>query len=174
MRSLPLPKGTKLLLRLAAHDAGAAHEAYRLCGRPACATEQAAIFFIEQILLSPDADEYRILGLDHTATIKELRCHMALLLKWLYQDIVSESHKSFMVRRVIEAWNEVKSPIRRAHPNKNISAVDREVNALPASDRASHRWFDRERTYPRKRSGLGLILRLIVRFAQSKSAQYWT
>ena len=55
-------------------------------GRPPEVSRQAAVFFIEQILLSSDADSYRILGLDHSATAGELRSHMALLLKWLHPD----------------------------------------------------------------------------------------
>lgn len=113
VRTLPLPAGTEFLLRLASGEARAAHEAEIHSDRSANASRAAAIFFIEQILLSPESDEYRILGLDQTATMAELRAHMALLLKWLHPDLTSDEHKSLMARRVIEAWNKVKSSERR-------------------------------------------------------------
>jgi hypothetical protein len=108
VRSLPLPKGTEFLLRLASGETRAAREAEMHGDRSANANRAAAIFFIEQILLSPESDEYRILGLDHTATKAELRAHMALLLKWLHPDLTSNEHKSLMARQVIEAWNKIK------------------------------------------------------------------
>jgi hypothetical protein len=113
LRSSPLPKGTNFLLRLAAGDAEAVSEAQLYSDRPSCARRQAAIFFIEQILLAPDSDEYRILGLDRTAGMSELRAHMALLLKWLHPDFASDNHRSRMARRVIEAWTKIKTSERQ-------------------------------------------------------------
>jgi hypothetical protein len=115
MRFSPLPKGTPLLLRLAAGEAEAAREAQELSGRPAGVTRQAAIFFIEQILLYSDADSYRILGSNHSATPSELRAHMALLLKWLHPDLNHDGHTALLARRVIRAWDQIKTPERRRH-----------------------------------------------------------
>ncbi|HVU21598.1 MAG TPA: J domain-containing protein [Hyphomicrobium sp.] len=109
VRRQPLPKGTGLLLRLAVGDPSAANEAKRHSGRSIIANREAAVFFVEQILLRPDADEYTILGLDHTAEITEFRAHMALLLKWLHPDMNSDENRSLMACRVIDAWNKVKS-----------------------------------------------------------------
>lgn len=109
VRTQPLPKGTGLLLRLAAGDTAATREAQTHSNRSASANTQAAVFFIEQVLLKPDADEYTILGLDPTANIAEFRAHMALLLKWLHPDISGDEYRSLMARRVIDAWNKIKS-----------------------------------------------------------------
>lgn len=117
VRARPLPKGTKLLLRLAVGDAEAMREAEIFSDRPQSAIRQAAIFFIEQILLDPGADEYRTLGLDHTATISELRTNMALLLKWLHPDLSNDTPKSTMARQVIQAWKQVNASEKlRRHP----------------------------------------------------------
>lgn len=107
VRTRPLPNGTKLLLRLAVGDTDAMREAEILSNRPQSAIRQAAIFFIEQILLDPDADEYRTLGLDHTATMSELRANMAPLLKWLHPDLNDDTQKSTMAQQVIQAWKQV-------------------------------------------------------------------
>lgn len=117
LRSLPLPKGTNFLLRLAAGDADAISEAQLYSDRPSCARRQAAIFFIEQILLASESDEYRILGLDRTASLRQLRAHMALLLKWLHPDLASDTHRSRMGRRVIEAWTKIKISEHRRRSN---------------------------------------------------------
>jgi hypothetical protein len=113
MRLSPLPKGTPLLLRLAAGEAEAAREAQEISGRPAEVSRQAAVFFIEQILLYSDADSYRILGSDRSATPIELRNHMALLLKWLHPDLNHDRHTALLARRVIRAWDQIKTPERR-------------------------------------------------------------
>ena len=57
---------------------------------------EASAFFIEQILLGPDADSYRVLGADRNAAAAELRRNMALLLRWLHPDMTP---RPFDVRR---------------------------------------------------------------------------
>jgi len=112
MRSSPLPPGISLLLRLAAEEADASSEAENANKRTPDAHRDAAIFFIEQILLATDSDAYRVLGLDVTATTAELRRHMAYLLKWLHPDHNGDPHKARLARRVLFAWNELKSAKR--------------------------------------------------------------
>ncbi len=113
MRSAPLPPGVLLLLRLAAAETGAECEAEELTPRGSFANRDAAIFFIEQVLLSSNSDAYRVLGLDATATVSELRRHMAYLLKWLHPDLNRDPHKARLAQRVLVAWNEVKAVKRQ-------------------------------------------------------------
>jgi hypothetical protein len=113
MRSAPLPSGILLLLRLAAEEAEAQSEAGKLDKRAPDAHREAAIFFIEQILLASNSNAYRVLGLDETATSTEMRRHMAYLLKWLHPDRNQDPHKALLARRVILAWNELKFSQRR-------------------------------------------------------------
>lgn len=89
----PLPKGVTFILELAAGDAQAITEALKLTGRSEIDLQNAAGFFIEQVLFTPAADSYRILGSHREATFAELRRHMALIMKWLHPDLVS--NKSF-------------------------------------------------------------------------------
>ena len=72
----------------------------------------AAAFFIEQVLLCPGADSYRVLGADAGTSDGELRRNMALLLKYMHPDLGREH--SVFARRVTQAWNELKTPDRRA------------------------------------------------------------
>src|SRR4029079_13128465 len=75
---------------------------------------EAAGFYIEQILLHPDADHYRVLGVHPGAANTELRRNMALLIRWLHPDQNNGAERSVFVARVTRAWNELKNEDRRA------------------------------------------------------------
>jgi hypothetical protein len=118
VRSLPLPDGILLLLRVAAWDERATERAAELTGRSGGEVREAAAFFIEQILLSPRADSYRVLGATSEATSRELRRNMILLLKWLHPDVQGQGERSVFARRVSLAWDDLKTPERRAAYDK--------------------------------------------------------
>src|SRR5687767_14390104 len=109
IRSAPLPENVLILLRVAAGDEEATREASALAGRSHETVHQAAAFFIEQILLSPDADSYRILGATLDATRDELRRNMALLLRWLHPDLDRQGDRSIFAGRVTRAWEQLKT-----------------------------------------------------------------
>jgi hypothetical protein len=113
-RSEPLPDGVLLLLRLAAGDTEADQIAIELTGRSQETIRRAATFYIEQILFAPEADSYRVLGADAQASAAELRRNVALLLKWLHPDVDHGGDRSVFVGRVTAAWNNLKTPERRA------------------------------------------------------------
>jgi hypothetical protein len=114
VREQPLPEGVPLLLRVAAGEAASEEAAAKAAGRPPEVVRQAAAFFIEQILLAPDADSYRLLGAGPAATNAELRTNMALLMKWLHPDAARQGEQSVFAARIAAAWNNLKSPERRA------------------------------------------------------------
>ncbi len=118
-RRCPLPKGVTLLLETAAGEAEALCCASAATGRSQAALKQAAGFFIEQVLLSAEADSYRVLGADREALAGELRRHMALLMRWLHPDLVANGapgprfDRSAFAGRVTKAWESIKTPERR-------------------------------------------------------------
>jgi hypothetical protein len=114
IRSGPLPDNVLILLRIAAGDEEAIREASALAGRSRETVHNAAAFFIEQILLSPDADSYLILGATPAATRDELRRNMALLLRWLHPDLDRQGERSIFAGRVTRAWEQLKTHERRA------------------------------------------------------------
>ena len=149
-KSLPLPKGIAVVLRIAAGDGGALSEASNVLDRPPALLRNAVAFFIEQILLCPDADSYRVLGASHDATASELRRNMALLLKWVHPDANQQSGQSIFAGRVTQAWENVKTPERRA-------AYDTASRAHDAAPRVGKR-PDARRQFQRyaSRRGSGL------------------
>jgi hypothetical protein len=113
VRGAPLPVGVPELLRIAAGDEEAIREATEVAGRSRDVVHEAVAFFIEQILLSPDADSYRVLGANQEATSAELRRNMALLLRWLHPDLGSHAGRAVFATRVTLAWNDLKTSDRR-------------------------------------------------------------
>jgi hypothetical protein len=114
LRSEPLPDGVLTLLRIAAADEAAERMAVELSGRSRDTVRRSATFFIEQILFAPDADSYRVLGTNLQASAVELRRNLALLLRWLHPDLDPRGERSIFVGRVTAAWNNLKTPERRA------------------------------------------------------------
>ena len=114
LRTGPLPHGVPFLLRIAANDEEATREAIVLTGKSPETLRAAAAFFIEQILLRPGADSYHILGLGPDATASQLRQNLALLLRWLHPDVSENAQRSIFVTRVTTAWNDLKTPEKRA------------------------------------------------------------
>jgi hypothetical protein len=114
LKAEDLPEGVPLLLRIAAGDREAEAAAVALSDRPAEAVREAAAFYIEQILLCPEADSYRVLGASPHADSGELRRNMALLTRWLHPDLDRHGERAIFVGRITKAWNDLKTPERRA------------------------------------------------------------
>jgi hypothetical protein len=114
VRSQPLPVGVPLLLRIAAGDSDAEQTAIAQTGRSRDVVLKATAFFIEQILFAPDGGSYRVLGANPQAGASELRQNAALLLRWLHPDCDPQGKRSMFVGKVTAAWNDLKTPARRA------------------------------------------------------------
>jgi DnaJ domain len=124
-RSAPLPEGVYMLLCIAAGEEAEESAAVESTGRSRDVIQRAAGFFIEQVLLCPNADSYRVLGATSEATNTELRRNMAQLMRWLHPDMDPEGRRSMFASRVTLAWNDLKTAERRA-------TYDRRKRSLPA------------------------------------------
>jgi hypothetical protein len=113
LRLAPVPDGVLILLRIVAGDEEAINAATQWAGRSRDAVYEAAVFFIEQILLYPSADSYRVLGGTPEHTTSELRRNMALLLRWLHPDRDRQGERSILAARVTRAWGDLKTEDRR-------------------------------------------------------------
>lgn len=121
LRDGPLPEGVTLLLRIAAGDEAAENEAMAISERPRKMVRESAAFFIEQMLLHPEADSYRVLGAKPNAPAAELRQNMALLMRWLHPDSNREETRGVFVNRVNRAWDDLKSVERRQAYDRNLA-----------------------------------------------------
>jgi hypothetical protein len=136
-RSQPLPEGVSTVLRIAAGEEASLTEATETFGRSPEVLRAAAAFFIEQILLGPGGDSYKILGGNEASSTGELRRNMALLLRWLHPDVDPTGIRSIFAGRVTKAWEDVNTPTRRAaYDQRRLARAGR------ARARKSHRWSD--------------------------------
>jgi len=142
-RKAPLPPDLVLLLRIAAGDDETLREAVRVSGRPPRVVRDAAGFFIEQVLLFPEADSYRVLGASPTAANSELRRNMALLLRWLHPDIDQKGERSVFAARVTKAWSDLKTTDRRAAFDQQLQKTQAEARLR--EKRRSRRLKDQSR-----------------------------
>jgi hypothetical protein len=152
-----LPKGITFLLEAAAGDKGALAAGIAKTGRSETSLRNAAGFFIEQILLSPDADSYRVLGASAADAESLLRRHMALIMRWLHPDAVGNGgavellNRSIYAARVAEAWANLKTPERRASYDGALALKAKQVPARRPAGRRKPTAFTRLR---RPRGGL--------------------
>lgn len=124
LRAGDLPADLEILLRIVAGDGDALAESLRSVGAPEQTLTAAASFYIEQVLLHPDADSYRVLGVNPDATTDHLRRNMALLLRWLHPDRDADGARAVFVGRVTDAWNNLKTVERRAAYDAARGGVD--------------------------------------------------
>lgn len=131
-RRSALPRGMTFLLEIAAGEEEALDYARRSIGNSDDALRAAAGFFVEQVLFAPSASHYRTLGVSADADARELRRHMALLMKWVHPDAAIHNgtdqtiDRSVFATRITEAWQILKSEERRsAYDAELVEAVGR-------------------------------------------------
>lgn len=156
-RERQLPTGVPRLLEVAAREPGAAESAGLALERPPEVVRDACSFFIEQVLLAPGADAYRILGSERSVSEATLRRHMALMQRWAHPDLDRSGEKAGHASRVAAAWESLKTQERRAaydaaHPPR----------ANQASGRLRHRRRRASNEAGRSNAILGAALRLIL------------
>jgi hypothetical protein len=104
---LPLPPNIIELMRIAAASPEACQVAATTTGEPTAVLIEAARFYLQQVLFRADADCYRILGIEPTASRATARDHMRWLLEWLHPDRNNNSWDAVYAERVLKAWREV-------------------------------------------------------------------
>jgi hypothetical protein len=166
IRSDPLPDGVLTLLQIAAGDREATSEAAEMSDRSPAVVREAAGFFIEQILLGPDTDSYRRLGASPEALTSELRRNMALLLRWLHPDLNRQGERSLFARRVIGAWDDLKTPERRAaydEARRTLTAARQKAAPAPSRTQAPHKRLNNVPYERWGKSGRSLEIRKVQR-----------
>jgi hypothetical protein len=112
-REQPLPEGLPLLLQVAAGDDDAATVCAGRLERPVGVVRQAAAFYVEHVVMIPDADAFRTLAAGRGASDIELRRNMAMLLRWAHPDLDRRGERTVFAGRITRAWEALKTPDRR-------------------------------------------------------------
>ena len=115
LRQRPLPQeGMEQLLGIAAGASpeALAEQAGRF-GESEAQVLEAARFYAREVLFHPQADAYRILGVDPCASADTIKVHYRLLQLWLHPDRTRSEDDVVFAARVNSAWNRLRSPERR-------------------------------------------------------------
>ena len=114
LRQKPLPSGMDGLLGIAAGAMpDALAEAVRTFGEPEARIREAAQFYVREVLFFPQADAYRVLGVDADASDASIKAHHRLLQHWLHPDRLHNEDDAIFASRVNVAWNRLRNPERR-------------------------------------------------------------
>src|SRR5215510_6237708 len=105
--SSAIPPDIIELMRIAAGSPEACQTAVAKTGEPISVVIEAARFYLQHVLFRPDADCYRILGIEPTTSRATARSHMRWLLQWLHPDRNNNSWDAVYAERVLKAWREV-------------------------------------------------------------------
>jgi hypothetical protein len=103
----PIPPDIIELMRIAAASPEACEAAAAKTGEPTAVVIEAARFYLQHVLFRPEADCYRILGLEPNASRETARSHMRWLLQWLHPDRNHNGWDAVYAERVLKAWREV-------------------------------------------------------------------
>ncbi|RPD84081.1 hypothetical protein EGK76_13375 [Luteimonas sp. 100069] len=141
LQGRPLPDGMTELLEVASGSVAAQRSAAGRMRASPGHLQEAARFFVQQVLFTDRSDAYRILGADAGAADSLLRRHHRLLLRWLHPDHNpgALAWETTFAHRVNQAWNQVRTPVlRRSYDDMLATTVvgprSRPVGArLPAA-----------------------------------------
>jgi hypothetical protein len=140
LRSASLPDGVLDVIRVAAGDGDAVKRAAETLSRSREMVREAAEFYVEQVLLYPGADSYRVLGAKPDASYEELRRSMALLVRWLHPDGGRHGVRAVFASRVTEAWNDLKTKDRRDAYDRSVRRAASERSRPLSGNSAPLRW----------------------------------
>src|SRR5690606_15637803 len=99
-RQRPLPDAVLDVVRIAAGDRGLAETAAAALGAPPDELAEAAPFYLRQLLFTPDADSYRVLGVNHDASDARIKEHYRWLVRWLHPDRNADEWEALYADRV--------------------------------------------------------------------------
>jgi hypothetical protein len=141
----PLPPNVIELMRIAAAFPEACQAAVAQTGEPRHVVIEAARFYLQQVLFRPDADCYRILGIEPTASRATAREHMRWLLEWLHPDrnANNNSWDSVYAERVLKAWREVCTAHGAPKPDLGVARASSVQKRKRRSSASRPPWIDR-------------------------------
>jgi curved DNA-binding protein CbpA len=130
-----------MLLRIAGGEEEAITWGSLATGRTRDVVREAAAFFVEQILLYPGADSYRVLGARSDASYDELRRNMTILVRWLHPDCGRREERAVFAARVTKAWDNLKTQERRAAYDRARSTSKRDKAVRQEKDQTRSNKF---------------------------------
>lgn len=120
MRRQPLPDDVLTVIKIAAGSDEVCRTIATRAGMGVAQVREAAIVYLQAVVLHSQADSYRVLGAPRGSNQAVLREHMGWLMKWLHPDRDQSDWESALAQRVSAAWEDLKSPERRARYDRSL------------------------------------------------------
>ena len=139
MRSRPLPPDIGWAIDIAAGSTVEAARAAAMSGEEPGVLREAMRFYLQQVLLFPEADAYRVLGVAPDAPIEEIRGHHRSLQRWLHPDRSRNRWEAVYATRVNQAWTQLRTEQARARYDANLQ-VGAAGSLEPSGDAPRWRW----------------------------------
>jgi hypothetical protein len=111
-----LPRGISVVLRIAAEGQAQAGSAAEAMGTTVEELYQACLFYLQTIMLHPNAGDARLLGLSEPVDPHALRDHKRLILKWLHPDRNRNNWENKLFLRVHAAIVRLEKKIQEPTP----------------------------------------------------------
>lgn len=172
-RRAALPSGVANVLKIAVSESETTMTAQDLKGMSEQQLRDASEFFVEQVLFHHRSDSYRLFGVERDATSRELRHHMALVMKWLHPDLTSAPNRAIFINRATLAWENIKTDERRLIYDKTLELRGRSATAQSPQVRTqltglSATWRNRPRS-SRRFNLRNSILRRLLQYIAPRS-----
>ena len=121
LRQRSLPQGLHQLLQVAAASSESSLvELAASVGESAENLQEAARFYVREILFYQGADAYRVLGVSREVDLDTLRTHHRLLQQWLHPDRQTSDWDAIFAARVNAAWTHLRTDkSRQAYDSAN-------------------------------------------------------
>lgn len=113
LRDRGLPPDIGQVIRLASGNPELLQHAARRLREPESVVLEAVRFYLQQVLFDPDADAYRVLGLESNAPYERVREHYHWLQRWLHPDRRGDDWDALYAKRVNGAWNHLRNDTAR-------------------------------------------------------------
>ena len=100
----PLPDDVLDLIRVAAGDEVQLAKCSAASGESSKLVQEAAVFFVQQVMFAPGASQHRVLGVNPGAALERMREHYRWLVRWLHPDRNDDDWDNVYADRVVRAW----------------------------------------------------------------------
>lgn len=133
LRERPVPGDIGKVIRIAAGEQAAREAAAAESGATSAEVVEACVFFLQQTLFASGGDSYRVLGTRPDDPQERLREHYRWLMKWLHPDRNPDGWEALYADRVNAAWQDLKTPDRRADYDQRAPAAPQAMVPSPTA-----------------------------------------
>ena len=134
LRERPVPGDIGKVIRIAAGEQAAREAAAAESGATSAEVVEACVFFLQQTLFASGGDSYRVLGTRPDDPQERLREHYRWLMKWLHPDRNPDGWEALYADRVNAAWQDLKTPDRRADYDQRAPAAPQAMVPSPTTN----------------------------------------